>query len=48
MAWMVWLWEKWGVSKIWNRGEEGRKYLQSNPVILKTQLGSNMADDYLS
>ena len=29
-------------------GEEGRKLLQMNPVILKSLFSSNMACDYLS
>ena len=43
---MFWQWEKWDES---NRGgEEGRKHLQTNPVILRSLLGSDMACDYLS
>ena len=47
MAWMFWLWEKWGESKIWNRGRGGKRAL-TDPVVLKTLFGSDVACDYLS
>jgi len=31
MAWMFWLWEKWGVSKVWNRGRGGKEVLAVKP-----------------
>ena len=49
MAQMFWLWEKWGESKIWNRGRGGKGALtEKKPVILKTLFGSDVARDYLS
>ena len=47
MVWIFWQWEKWGESKIWNRGRGGKGAL-TDPVILKTLFGSDVACDYLS
>ena len=48
MAWIFWQWEKFDVSKIWNRGRGGKGALADKPCDLKSTLfGSDMACDYL-